>query len=94
MYTTRETRYDGITNETPKRSETIMRYLLTIDATDIDALLAIDALFTDVTFTPSPDSSILTDVTFTATDTARLAYLARFDFDLDEHDDVFTALDA
>lgn len=70
-----------------------MRYALTIDATDVPALLAIDSLFTDVDFTPTPESSVLTDVTFTATDDALDAYLARFELPADERDDIFTALD-
>lgn len=69
------------------------RYEILIDATDIDALLAIDSLFANVEFTPAPESSIMTYATFDATDDALDAYLDRFELDHDERDDIFTLVD-
>jgi hypothetical protein len=69
------------------------RYEIIIDATDVDALLAIDELFTNITFTPVPESSIMTYVTFDANDDAITYYADRFDIPTDEIDDVFTLVD-
>jgi hypothetical protein len=64
-------------------------YEIIIDATDIDALLAINELFTNVDFRPVPESSILTYVTFTATDDAITYYADRFSIPTDEIDSFF-----
>lgn len=61
-------------------------YEILIDADDLDALDAINELFTNVVVTDAPESAAHFVVTFTAYDDALVAYATHFDL-LDELDD-------
>ena len=81
MYTTRETRYYTYMN----------RYEILIDTDDLDALDAINELFTNVVVTTSPDSSTTFVVALDATDDLLVAYADRFDLtDELDADELFT----
>jgi hypothetical protein len=69
------------------------RYELIIDATDVPTLLALDSHFTDVDWTPAPESSIMTYATFTATDAQLVAYCDAMNLPADEREEIFFPLD-
>ncbi len=66
-------------------------YTLLIDATDMTAIVAANALFRNLTVAPSPDDASLNELTFDATDRALDAYASIFRFDADEFRDMLVA---
>lgn len=61
-------------------------YEFLIESDDLDAIIAINELFTNVVITDAPESAYHSIVRFTAYDDALVAYATRFDL-VDELDD-------